>query len=83
MLESMRDIIVAFKELGTILNVSGATLAGIERFVCNFYLPNTQHTGKLRMPDSGSLRISRHNLKVSRLQNLRFLNASKGLTIRL
>lgn len=40
--QSTRDTFAAFTELATTLNVSGATLAGIESSVCNLYLPNTQ-----------------------------------------
>ena len=39
-----RDVVVAFTDLGTTPTVLESTLAGIERFVCNLYLPNTQFT---------------------------------------
>ena len=43
--QGTEDVIAAFTELITASNVSNATLSGIEKFVCNLYLPNTQFTG--------------------------------------
>ena len=39
-----RDVVVAFTDLGTSPPLLESTLDGIERFVCNLYLPNTQFT---------------------------------------
>ena len=40
--QSTKDVIAAFAELGTASNVSIATLSGIEKFVCNLYMPNAR-----------------------------------------
>ena len=40
--QSTKDVIAAFTELEAASNVSIATLSGIEKFVCNLYMPNTR-----------------------------------------
>ena len=42
--ESSRDILAAFRVLGTKRNPSEATLTGLEQFVCKLYIPNTHFT---------------------------------------
>lgn len=72
-----RDIFPVLLALGTNLNVPGATLAGIERLVCNLQPRNTQ-------VKNFRWRLFKNTQAESPLlHNLRFLKASKGLTIRI